>query len=226
MEDKRCISCGKKLKYSNGFGIMPSKNDVLFIIDELNLEMPIYSDVLKETEQAERFQKFLLAIEKDSFPTIGENMPDTSYMSEEEWNAWCFAHDNYSTKAYMKLEDLPRHNNIPEALNQYYCNEHCFKKHLKLAKKQAKKHLYKQKSPKSHKIIHDYDIYEELPMSKIRDILIEKYGECRICGDDRAIEAHHIIAKENGGKNTLSNVIPLCPTCHNLSHGRGVINNG
>jgi 5-methylcytosine-specific restriction endonuclease McrA len=114
--------------------------------------------------------------------------------------------------------DVFHYSRFNNTLRLKYCSHKCFKKHYKLAQQEAKKHVYKQKKTKFND--------EKLPMSVIRNKLKEKYGQCRICGDDRALEVHHIIPKEYGGKDTLSNTILLCPTCHNLAHGKGVTSTG
>ncbi|MFA5299168.1 MAG: HNH endonuclease signature motif containing protein [Lutibacter sp.] len=42
---------------------------------------------------------------------------------------------------------------------------------------------------------------------------------CSICGWDEArCDSHHIISRENGGKDTLDNLIIVCPNCHRLIH--------
>jgi len=45
------------------------------------------------------------------------------------------------------------------------------------------------------------------------------YGKkCMICGYDKSIAVHHIVPKKFGGRSTLSNLIPLCPNCHQEAH--------
>ena len=41
---------------------------------------------------------------------------------------------------------------------------------------------------------------------------------CRNCGTKTDIEYHHIIPLSLGGNDTLSNIVPLCSTCHELLH--------
>jgi 5-methylcytosine-specific restriction endonuclease McrA len=44
---------------------------------------------------------------------------------------------------------------------------------------------------------------------------------CMRCGwAETACDAHHLVAKGNGGMNTLDNAIVLCPNCHRLAHTR------
>src|SRR5712691_203976 len=53
---------------------------------------------------------------------------------------------------------------------------------------------------------------------------------CQQCGKRQGrLEAHHIISREHGGKNTLTNLLTLCEPCHHRLHqgkvtlkGRGV----
>lgn len=46
------------------------------------------------------------------------------------------------------------------------------------------------------------------------------YGNyCHKCGWSAGnCEAHHIIPKSDGGKNTIRNAVILCPNCHSLEH--------
>ncbi len=42
---------------------------------------------------------------------------------------------------------------------------------------------------------------------------------CQQCGKQRVrLEAHHIVFKENGGKDTLTNLLTLCTACHKNVH--------
>lgn len=44
-------------------------------------------------------------------------------------------------------------------------------------------------------------------------------NKCMICEWDKGdCEAHHIVPKSKGGKNTLNNIRILCPNCHSLQH--------
>lgn len=49
--------------------------------------------------------------------------------------------------------------------------------------------------------------------------------ECVNCGSQTQVEAHHIVPKENGGKDKLSNVASLCIDCHKKTHAMKVKNN-
>ncbi len=42
-------------------------------------------------------------------------------------------------------------------------------------------------------------------------------SRCAICKDNRVLEAHHIIPKNESGTNDFGNLINLCPTCHSLA---------
>jgi hypothetical protein len=44
---------------------------------------------------------------------------------------------------------------------------------------------------------------------------------CCICGKAHGVSLHHIIPKEEGGKDDIDNAIPLCPNCHDEVHGSG-----
>ena len=43
---------------------------------------------------------------------------------------------------------------------------------------------------------------------------------CRICGESRTVDVHHITQRAQGGSDDASNLICLCPTCHALQHRR------
>lgn len=52
--------------------------------------------------------------------------------------------------------------------------------------------------------------------------------KCQKCGDeggpdgDADVEAHHIVPKSKGGKDTLDNLITLCHSCHESEHGHSI----
>lgn len=103
-----------------------------------------------------------------------------------------------------------------DAITRKYCSMECFFKHFKLAKKKAKERIYFRAN-------HNHPSQEEYPQDKLRQILIEEESCCRVCGDDRVLELHHIIPQEYGGKTTRGNCVLLCPTCHALTRGQGII---
>jgi hypothetical protein len=98
-----------------------------------------------------------------------------------------------------------------------YCSINCFNQHLKQAKKQSKNQYLSRSSP-----LHSNN--EEYSQADLRQILINEEGRCRVCGDNRVLELHHIIPQEYGGKTTRGNCVLLCPTCHALTRGQGFIN--
>ena len=42
--------------------------------------------------------------------------------------------------------------------------------------------------------------------------------KCLICGFDKIIDVHHLIAKSKGGSHSLDNLIALCPNHHKMTH--------
>ncbi|MCA1670458.1 MAG: HNH endonuclease, partial [Thermomicrobia bacterium] len=57
--------------------------------------------------------------------------------------------------------------------------------------------------------------------SRNRQIALRQYGHrCAQCGIGGVLHVHHIIPRARGGSNDLSNLVPLCPTCHALAHRR------
>jgi hypothetical protein len=57
-----------------------------------------------------------------------------------------------------------------------------------------------------------------------REVLIEAGYRCGVptCRTILAIDLHHMVEVSEGGGNTVSNLLALCPTCHALFH-RGTI---
>jgi hypothetical protein len=41
-----------------------------------------------------------------------------------------------------------------------------------------------------------------------------KDDECFFCGEDGALDQHHIVPKRHGGSDKEDNLVTLCPTCH------------
>lgn len=53
-----------------------------------------------------------------------------------------------------------------------------------------------------------------------RKYLKEQLGnECANCGSSLDIEYHHVVPLALGGRNKLTNIIPLCHVCHQIAHG-------
>jgi 5-methylcytosine-specific restriction endonuclease McrA len=42
---------------------------------------------------------------------------------------------------------------------------------------------------------------------------VHSIRECWVCGGE-AVDRHHIIPIQNGGRNTVTNIVPLCKPCH------------
>jgi hypothetical protein len=52
-------------------------------------------------------------------------------------------------------------------------------------------------------------------------IIDAKIGPCRVCGEPGhngryhgRIQFHHVVSRAHGGADTESNIVPLCPDCH------------
>jgi hypothetical protein len=49
--------------------------------------------------------------------------------------------------------------------------------------------------------------------------LMRDHYTCQHCGKQRSrLEAHHVLFREHGGKDTLANLLCLCETCHHRLH--------
>lgn len=61
----------------------------------------------------------------------------------------------------------------------------------------------------------------EFNSKTFRDRLKSELGcECVNCGSTENIQYHHIVPLCNGGTNRISNIAPLCYSCHKASHGK------
>jgi len=65
---------------------------------------------------------------------------------------------------------------------------------------------------------------QTIPDSLRRQVLTEAGYRCAVptCRGILALDLHHMVEVQEGGGNTLSNLIALCPTCHAL-YTRGTI---
>lgn len=67
---------------------------------------------------------------------------------------------------------------------------------------------------------------QQFTRPSFRKKLKDKLGEvCVNCGSDKHIEYHHIVPLKNGGTNKLSNIVPICESCHYKAHDRSGFKN-
>lgn len=60
---------------------------------------------------------------------------------------------------------------------------------------------------------------QEYNRPSFKDILKDNLGNtCYNCGSDENIEYHHIVPLSFSGTNKLSNIVPLCYSCHKSAH--------
>lgn len=60
----------------------------------------------------------------------------------------------------------------------------------------------------------------EANKESFKKMLVEKLGkECANCGSNTDIDYHHIVPLALGGTNRISNIAPLCYSCHQKAHG-------
>ena len=65
------------------------------------------------------------------------------------------------------------------------------------------------------------NIRQEFQFPQFRNKMIKHLGvTCASCGETKEIEYHHIVPIVNGGKNNLSNIVPLCHVCHQKAHDK------
>ena len=51
-----------------------------------------------------------------------------------------------------------------------------------------------------------------------KEIKSEYQPVCGNCGSIENIEFHHVVPLEFGGRNVITNIVPLCHQCHCLAH--------
>jgi 5-methylcytosine-specific restriction endonuclease McrA len=51
-------------------------------------------------------------------------------------------------------------------------------------------------------------------------VLARAAGRCERCGD-LATDAHHVVARVDGGPDSLANLTAVCETCHQELHRQG-----
>jgi hypothetical protein len=56
-----------------------------------------------------------------------------------------------------------------------------------------------------------------------RTLKISKKGRCSFCGKSGKTAMHHIVKRQDGGQNSINNLIELCQGCHNRADS-GIIN--
>ena len=53
---------------------------------------------------------------------------------------------------------------------------------------------------------------------EVDELLAATGRQCCICGELHQVQIHHIMPKEKGGSDAISNGISLCPNCHDEVH--------
>lgn len=52
------------------------------------------------------------------------------------------------------------------------------------------------------------------------DVLDDYRNQCANCNrSDSPLEVHHVVPVGQGGSHQRSNLVPLCPQCHEAAHG-------
>jgi len=62
-----------------------------------------------------------------------------------------------------------------------------------------------------------------IPPRVRREVLARDKHRCQApgCGRTRFLEIHHIVSRQQGGRNQAENLVTLCASCHRLWHERG-----
>jgi 5-methylcytosine-specific restriction endonuclease McrA len=42
--------------------------------------------------------------------------------------------------------------------------------------------------------------------------------DCTLCGSNHRVQAHHVVHRNEGGSDTLDNLVMLCASCHRRTH--------
>lgn len=53
-----------------------------------------------------------------------------------------------------------------------------------------------------------------LPSSDRKTVTQYQRDDCYFCGSEGPIETHHILPRRHGGTDVKSNLVDVCPTCH------------
>lgn len=56
--------------------------------------------------------------------------------------------------------------------------------------------------------------------TKLRDLALQRDGQCVRCGATEALAVHHRVGVAEGGAMSLDNLSVLCERCHGRAHGR------
>lgn len=51
-----------------------------------------------------------------------------------------------------------------------------------------------------------------------KEVFQQLSKKCLLCGFDKIIDVHHLIAKSQGGTHTIDNLVVLCPNHHKMIH--------
>jgi hypothetical protein len=54
--------------------------------------------------------------------------------------------------------------------------------------------------------------------SDVDDLLARTGRMCAVCNRQNGVQVHHIVPKHDGGSDDASNMIPICPNCHDEAH--------
>jgi 5-methylcytosine-specific restriction endonuclease McrA len=59
---------------------------------------------------------------------------------------------------------------------------------------------------------------------KMREYLLSKQDKCKICGNKKSLEMHHLKGQSSHPelKYDLNNIMILCTDCHDVVHGNHV----
>lgn len=72
------------------------------------------------------------------------------------------------------------------------------------------------------KYIPDEGVANRRVKDKSRDEVLERdESACVSCGSEDGLQVHHIIPRDQGGKNAKENLATLCADCHYYAHGGG-----
>jgi hypothetical protein len=65
----------------------------------------------------------------------------------------------------------------------------------------------------------------KIPTAIRRAVYAREEHACALCRSTQALHLHHLLSRAQGGKNTLENLVCLCPTCHAIIHGEYELDN-
>lgn len=114
---------------------------------------------------------------------------------------------------------VKNYNRLPKSLKKRYIACHHRKgSKVGLVFYYRRKKGLKKALTEFEKLMRGESLGKKRASSYTMKILRQFFPTCQKCGKIGKNEGHHILPLENGGETKLSNIIFLCPNCHQQAH--------